>query len=299
MLRQLDQTALALSATSFAATIMHTTFMFYYVKVFLNLYGVSEEWFQVSQAIFMIWNALNDPLLGYLVDHIQCFVHKTRRHTILYGAPIFAVSFLVPWFPWTENHNSWLTGFHLLFSLCFYDTMFTYVLLTAGALNTEISSDHNERLRRNRYNTVASLLGSVVIFICDYGSHGLLNFHIFQVCCILIAVLAWISMTVTGKRCNTHFELQQIKLGNEHGSNEVSVDRKTNYSIWSLTWQLVTQRNFIAYVTTNLLSEFHRSYFFNFANIYYEALVPETVVPQFVRSSFYSWLIVLPQVCPR
>ena len=101
MFKQLDQTALALSASSFATTIMHTTLMFYYVKVFLNLYGISEEWFQFTQAIFLVWNAVNDPLLGYIVDHVPCSVHKTRRHTILYGAPVFALSFLIPWFPCT------------------------------------------------------------------------------------------------------------------------------------------------------------------------------------------------------
>ena len=188
MLGELDQMALALSATSFAATIMHTTFMFYYVKVFLNFYGISEEWFQVTQAIFLVWNAVNDPLLGYLVHHIPWSIHKTRRHTILYGAPIFALSFLMPWFPWTSDHGSWLIGLHLIVSLCFYDTMFTYVLLTAASLNTEISSNHNERLRRSRYNTVASFFGSLVIFICEYTSQGMEYYHTFQACCIMIAI---------------------------------------------------------------------------------------------------------------
>ena len=296
MFKHLDQTALALSASSFAATIMHTTLMFYYVKVFLNLYGISEEWFQFTQAIFLVWNAVNDPLLGYIVDHVPCSMHKTRRHTILYGAPVFALSFLIPWFPWTDVRDSWLTGLHLLFSLCFYDTMFTYVLLTVASLNTEISSDHNGRLQRSRYNMIASFLGSVVIFICEYTSDGLGSFHTFQVCCIVIAVLAWLSLTYTGRRCHTQFELQQLK-NSDCIMNSGYTDRSTNLPIWRLTWQLITQRNFISFVTTNLLSEFHRSYLINFANIFCETLIPETALPPFIRSCFFGWFVVSPQVC--
>ena len=291
----LDQTALALSASSFAATLMHTTFMFYYVKVFLNLYGISEEWFQITQAIFLVWNAINDPLLGYVVDHIPCAIHKTRRHTILYGAPVFAISFLVPWFPWTDVRGSWVIGTHLMVSLCFYDTMFTYVLLTAGSLNTEISSNHDERLQRSRHNMVASFLGSVVIFFCEYASDGLESFHTFQLCCILIAVLAWISLTYTGKRCHTQFELQKVMSDTSIDSG--FTDRSTNHSIWRLTWQLITQKNFISFVSTNLLSEFHRSYLINFTNIFCESLISETTLPSFIRSFYFGSLIVLPQAC--
>lgn len=43
-------------------------FMFYYVKVFLNVFHINEYWFNVSQVLFMIWNAVNDPLFGYIQD---------------------------------------------------------------------------------------------------------------------------------------------------------------------------------------------------------------------------------------
>ena len=55
----------AVCITQFGATLAQTTFMFYYVKVFLNRFHISEGWFQLAQVLFMIWNALNDPLFGY------------------------------------------------------------------------------------------------------------------------------------------------------------------------------------------------------------------------------------------
>ncbi len=292
----LDETAFALSASSFAASLMHSVFMFYYVKVFLNLYGVSEEWFQICQVLFMVWNAVNDPLLGYIVDHVPWSIHKTRRETILYGAPVFAVSFLVPWFAWSTEPGSWVIGMHLLVSLSFYDTMFTYVLLTAASLNAEISSHHGDRLQRSRYNMVASLLGSSVIFACEYFSHGLDDFFMFRVCCVAIAILAWASMTYTGLKCSTQYELCGVATEGATQGMQSGGDRSTSLSIWKLTWQLLTQRNFLAFVATNLLSEFHNSYLVNFGKIYFESVVPENALSHFTRSCFYGLLVVLPQL---
>ena len=143
---------------------------------------------------------------------------------------------------------------------------------------------------------MASFLGSVVIFICEYTSDGLGSFHTFQVCCIVIAVLTWLSLTYTGRRCHTQFELQQLK-NSDCIMNSGYTDRSTNLPIWRLTWQLITQRNFISFVTTNLLSEFHRSYLINFANIFCETLIPETALPPFIRSCFFGWFVMSPRVC--
>ena len=295
ILKQLDQTALALSANSFAMTMIQSTFMFYYVKVFLTLYQVPAEWFQASQVVYMIWNALNDPLFGYMIDHCPMSLTRTRRHTILYGAPIYVLSFLLPWFPWTSEKGTWIVGLHLMISLCFYDTMFTSLGLTAAALNTEISTNHQDRLRNTKYASVTALCGSFCVLFIEFLSKDLKYFHLFQLGCVGIGIISWIAMTYTGKYCHTEFELNQLS-SVQHYKQVVHTDRSTEYSFWHLTWQLITQRNFITYVTCNFLSEFHRAYFVNFASIFYEKLVPSSVVPWFIRSAFYGWLMVLPQV---
>ena len=90
----------------------------------------------------MVWNTINDPLFAYVQDNYHFSIVKTRRHSILYGAPLFAVSFLVVWFPWADysEGGGWLAGVQLTVALCFYDSMFTFVLLAYCALFAEMSS---------------------------------------------------------------------------------------------------------------------------------------------------------------
>lgn len=116
MWQRLNKKAFAYATTVFAASMMNSVFFFYYVKVFLRRYHVSEAWFQFSQVIFfiqfgelvshavqicfMVWNAVNDPLFGYLQDKKNFSITRTRRHSILFGAPLYGLAFLVPWFQW-------------------------------------------------------------------------------------------------------------------------------------------------------------------------------------------------------
>lgn len=49
----------------------------------------------------MLWNAINDPLFGYFQDQSTWEFCSNRQKAILYGAPLWAACFLLPWFPWS------------------------------------------------------------------------------------------------------------------------------------------------------------------------------------------------------
>lgn len=164
---KINKNALAYSATTLAATMMNSVFNFYYVKTFLNVYKISNYWFNVAQIVFLIWNAINDPLFGYFQDSSTWMVLRKRRLAIFYGAPLFAISFLSPWFPWTwfGFSGDWVVGLHLMTSLCLYDGLFTFVLLAQCALFAEISTQQEERQTILKYAQVASILGSTALFL--------------------------------------------------------------------------------------------------------------------------------------
>lgn len=118
-----------------------------------------------TQVVYMIWNAVNDPLFGYLQDNSKVPCCSRRRLSILYGAPLYSLTFLLPWFPWRSyTPGDWLSGFHLMVALCAFDGMLTFVLLAQCALFAEISSNHQNRLRLVKYSQVNWTLASS--FLC-------------------------------------------------------------------------------------------------------------------------------------
>lgn len=108
------------------------------------------------QVVYMVWNAVNDPLFGYLQDNSRVPCCSQRRLSILYGAPLYSLAFLLAWFPWRSYApGDWLSGLHLTVALCAFDGMLTFVLLAQCALFAEISSHHQNRLRLIKYNQVS------------------------------------------------------------------------------------------------------------------------------------------------
>ena len=275
---------LALASGSMGFSMISSVFGFYYVKCFLNYYHIKEGWFQFAQTLYLVWNTVNDPLFAYLQDNAKIRGTRTRRESVLYAAPFFALSFLVPWFPWgnPETMAPWVTGIHLITALCFWDTMFTYVGLAACSLYTEIALDYTNRVRALKYGQIGSIIGSLSVFLVQYVSNGLENFQAFQVTCVLVAVLSCLLMRYCGKHAHTERELQGVELKDLLGE-KVQI---SSYSV--LTKQLLTNRNLLSFVAVNFFQEFHRIYLHNFLAIFCDQLIPKGVIPDIVRSVFYG-----------
>ncbi|KAG8433090.1 hypothetical protein GDO86_017394 [Hymenochirus boettgeri] len=233
--------AVAYSMTSLGAGMINSVFYFYYVKLFLNQYKVSEAAFHQSQVVFMIWNAINDPVFGYMQDNSKVNCCRRRRISILYGAPLYGLAFLLPWFPWrTYAEGDWLSGLHLTVSLCVFDGMLTFVLLAQCALFAEMSTRHESRLQLIKYNQVASLLGSLSILVCGLVSDNMEHFSNFQLFNVFLAFLASVCMCYTGLYGVSQYDQREIIEESNKTESELSWS-----SVITLTKQILTQKNFI------------------------------------------------------
>ncbi|XP_045191826.2 transmembrane protein 180-like isoform X2 [Mercenaria mercenaria] len=283
----LHSRVVALGALHMGFSMLSAAFGFYYVKVFLNFYHIEESWFQVSQSILLVWNTVNDPLIAYFQDSTNFACTRTRRESVLYAAPFFALSFLVPWFPWGKPDflQPWVTGVHLITTLCFFDTMFTYVGLASSCLFTEISADNDERLTMIRYNQIGNLLGCSSVFMLEYISNQLENFKAFQTTCIILAVISTLLLRYCGKHAHTELELRHE---NDMQNGKPRVLKSQEYSYLTLTKQIFFTKDFLAFAVMNFLAGFHRVFLSNFFTIFGDQLISKDVVPPVVRSLFYG-----------
>ncbi|XP_030814417.1 transmembrane protein 180-like isoform X2 [Camarhynchus parvulus] len=286
--------ALAYSMTTLGAGMMNSIFNFYYVKLFLNRYKISETGFHVAQVVFMIWNAINDPLFGYIQDNSRLKCCARRQFSILYGAPLYGLAFLLPWFPWRlYGEGDWLCSLHLIVALCAFDGLLTFVLLAQCALFTESCPRHDSRLRLIEYNQVATLLGSTSVLFCGLISDNMENFAYFQVFVVLIAALATACMCCTGKYSTSQYEQREIHTEDAHLENGDGTFSLA--SVVSLTKQIMTEKNFLCFVTMNFFQVFHQAFYNNFMMIFADNLIPKDVLSSSVRSIMYGAGFICPQ----
>ncbi len=95
---------------------------FYY-----NLLGLSANLISIVWLIFGIWNAVNDPLFGYISDRTKSNLGR-RIPYIRYGAPIFVIGFILFWIEIPGLGNSQTALFlQMLLALFIFDSLYTAI----------------------------------------------------------------------------------------------------------------------------------------------------------------------------
>jgi len=125
--------------------------------------GLAAKWIAIASAIYAIWNALNDPLFGYITDATR-FKSGRRIPYMRYTAPFLALTFILVWF--APPRAGQITLFiWMLLAMLFYDTCYTIVGLVYSALLPEVTESDAERNGLQISSSLFGLLGTLLGFI--------------------------------------------------------------------------------------------------------------------------------------
>ena len=138
-------------------------FFFYEVEIGLNV-GIAA----FALIIYSIWNAVNDPLIGYLMERIHMPWEKRwgKRFPWVFLGAIpwlfsYAAIFLVP-LNWHPINDQWLIFAWFLITLILYDTLFTLWNVNATALYPDKFKVSTERRLATGIGTLMGMIGIAV-----------------------------------------------------------------------------------------------------------------------------------------
>ncbi len=190
-------------------TLLAGVFTLCYVDFFYDDLKLNWSLFILGQVIYMIVNALNDPFLGQLSDRTDRIKWGSRRIIyIKYGGPIWALIFVIIWFPWSYT-NQILIFLQFVVSVCAFDTMLTLVVLCWMALLPEITSNIDQRNKANLIANIFMFISAIpVIIIQLLKSYGLVAFQIGNIIIAIISVFCFIVVSYT---CKERPEFQKDK----------------------------------------------------------------------------------------
>ena len=139
------------------------TYLVFYCTVILNIPG-SLVGLAVSLSI--IWDAITDPVMGYISDMTKSKIFGRRHQYILIGGIGLGIANYLLW-----NINSGLSdylNFAIIFVLILVIKTFSTIYGTPyTALGAELSNDYNERTNIQGVKTVFFLLG--LAFVSVFG----------------------------------------------------------------------------------------------------------------------------------
>ncbi len=127
--------------------------------LFVNKLGLNETLNMVVWIIFGIWNAVNDPIYGFLADRTHSKLGR-RIPWIRYGAPIMAVIYALMWLPALEGNGvaQWLLFLQELLGLFLYDILYTAIASAIYVMPYEMAVTNKARNKIFLFNILFSLI---------------------------------------------------------------------------------------------------------------------------------------------
>ncbi|MBN2391697.1 MAG: MFS transporter [Anaerolineae bacterium] len=132
----------------------------FYAIFLTDVVGLEPRLASFAALIGVLWDAVNDPLVGTISDKVRSKWGR-RRPFLLYFAVPYGLAFLMLW--WTPPWKSqiWLM-IHVMLAYALSDTFQTLVIVPFHALTPEITSDYDERTSLAGYRMFFNFIASIV-----------------------------------------------------------------------------------------------------------------------------------------
>ncbi|KAM4623488.1 transmembrane protein 180 [Polymixia lowei] len=282
-------TALLYGSLALFVSILHNVFLLYYVETFVSVYKIDKISFWVGETVFLIWNSLNDPLFGWLSDRdflsspqvgsqiTSPEVVLKRLQALSRNGPLFALSFLAFWVAWARP------GLQFLVCLCLYDGFLTVVDLNHNALLADLAVSASDRTRLNFHCSLFSALGSLSVFL-SYCFWDKEDFYSFRLFCVTLAAVSMLGFVLVSRLLRRRFQ-NEARLRQDEALilKELSVgqapltQQERPVTIGEYLRQLSKHRNFMWFVTMNLVQVFHCHFNSNFFPLFLEHLLSDSI----------------------
>ncbi|WP_428770606.1 MFS transporter [Treponema sp. HNW] len=172
-----------------------TTFSMYYL---VNVVGLHPLLAGLIPGIGKFWDAVSDPLMGYIADNTPQNRFGKRRVWFLVSIIPIALSFMFIWFPANFESQTGKFIFYTIAYIAFF-TVSTVSYIPYAALSAEMTQSFSERNKLNTsrlmFSFIATLLGGLLAQPIIDSFHGSKTGY-FAMSCVfaLIFALPWITL---------------------------------------------------------------------------------------------------------
>lgn len=208
-------TKLSFGIGSAAEGIKNVAFTLFLLFFYVQVHGLSASLAGTALFIALCFDAITDPVAGYLSDSWQS--RWGRRHPFMYVAAIpLAITFYFVFSP-PEGLSqwalfAWLTGFTVLTR-----GFMTLYFVPHIALGAELSEDYEERTAIVSYRTAFGIIGTLAVYGSvslffpegEDGARGQLNNNNYPPFALTCAVLMWLVIWISA--AGTHSQIPRLR----------------------------------------------------------------------------------------
>ena len=210
--------------------------------------GLTARWIGIASLIYAIWNAINDPLFGYITDNTRS-KHGRRIPYMRFTAPFLALTFILVWFAPVKAGQQTLFWW-MLVSMLLYDTAYTIIGLVYSSLLPEVSESDAERNGLQISSSLFAMLGTLLGFLIpDFfrpKSGAELSFWPLRIAMIAVAVVAMLLIIATTLKVKERKEFTQV-------DKPIPLMASIKYTFTSKSFVILVAENFMAILMSSLI----------------------------------------------
>lgn len=210
--------------------------------------GLSAAWIGLAATIYAIWNAINDPLFGYITDSTRS-KHGRRIPYMRYTAPFLALTFILIWFAPPRAGQQGLFIW-MLVSMLLYDTCYTIIGLVYSALLPEVTESDSERNGLQISSSLFGLLGTLLGFLIpDFfrPKAGMeVSFAPLQIAMVVIGVTSMLLIIATTLKVKERPEFHTV-------DEPLGLVAAVRYTFTSRSFLILAAANFMSILMQALL----------------------------------------------
>lgn len=131
----------------------------FYAIFLTDVVGLNPGLASFAALIGVVWDAINDPLVGVISDRVHTRWGRRRPFLLFFAIP-YALGFLLLWWapPWQSQLALMIT---VTLAFMISDTFQTLLIVPFFALTPEITPDYDERTTLTGYRMMFNLLASL------------------------------------------------------------------------------------------------------------------------------------------
>lgn len=210
--------------------------------------GLSAAWITLASAIYGVWNAINDPLFGYITDGTRSKLGR-RIPYMRFTAPFLALTFILVWMAPPKAGQSALFWW-MLVSMVLYDTCYTIIGLVYSALLPEVTESDSERnglqISSSLFGLLGMLLGFLIPDLFRPKAGTSLSFLPLQMSMIAIAVASTFLIILTTLKVKERPEFTAV-------DKPLPILQALRYTFTSRSFLVLVCANFMSILMNSLI----------------------------------------------
>lgn len=159
-------TNLMYAAGDFPFSFSVTLIGFFLMIYLTNSIGINAFWAGAIIFISIVWDAITDPVVGYINDNTRSRLGRRRKYIFMFLLPM-AISFLmlfsVP--SLFRESSQFLKVLVTLTLYLLFKTFMTLVATPYGAIINEITDDYDERTKMTTFRMTSSIIGTLLAIV--------------------------------------------------------------------------------------------------------------------------------------